>query len=235
LYDSRRGFGVFYRWQPRDIEAICSTCGVRPRLHRSLFERIARSTDDYAPGSVPPSFTVESTSLNRPALIGLENLVADHHGPIARPLMRQHDGWVKLGRWSYWLFVYAVMAMVLLALKDLAHGAPSTGLLDAGRHILGNFSDSGWLDLVFGTLRRHPIGTSVLVVSLLMGIAVDRHLDRVYSAFWHALRDRLTAALDDRTSEATPRAVFNAEHPSPSPRILPTWGAAAEVEEARGV
>lgn len=184
LYDSRRGFGVFYRWRPRDIDLLCSSCGVAPRLHRSLFERIGRATDDYAPGSLPPSFTLESTTLPGPSIEAVERLVAGHHQSMGMPLMRKHSAWVRFGRLSYWLFVYAVMALAVMALLS------------------GNIGEQGWFELAWNTVRNHLVITGVLVLALGMGMAADAHLDRLYSAFWHELRDRLNAALDGRSAGA---------------------------------
>ncbi len=46
IYDSRTGLGMFYRYAPRNIYEH----GVeRPAIHASVFERIERGTDYYAP------------------------------------------------------------------------------------------------------------------------------------------------------------------------------------------
>ena len=200
MYDSRRGFGVFYRWQPRDIGRLCEACGVEPRLHRSMFERIARSTEDYAPGSVPTKFAVESTSLPRPALERLGALVSAHHQSIGMPLMRKHRRWITFGRFSYWGFVYAVFALVLLTVADLASGAPSMSPADVGRQIVATFRGTSWLALTFGALWRHPIATAILALALGAGMVVDAYLDRLYSGFWYQLRGRLNAALEERAA-----------------------------------
>ncbi len=42
LYDSRGGLGAFYRYAARNL-------GTQPAIHASVFERIARGTDNYAP------------------------------------------------------------------------------------------------------------------------------------------------------------------------------------------
>jgi hypothetical protein len=52
MYDSRAGVGVFYRWLPRNVRRLCVESGVTPKVHRSVFERIARNTEGYAPGSI---------------------------------------------------------------------------------------------------------------------------------------------------------------------------------------
>ena len=61
MYDTRAGIGVFYRWQPRDVQLLCDANGVTPKVHRSVFERIARNTEGYAPGSLPVDAAVIST------------------------------------------------------------------------------------------------------------------------------------------------------------------------------
>jgi uncharacterized protein (DUF2235 family) len=54
LYDSRASFSIYYRWQPRSIVELCTKHKMgRPKIHVSVFERIANGTDGYAPGNVP--------------------------------------------------------------------------------------------------------------------------------------------------------------------------------------
>jgi len=54
LYDSRAGFGKYYRWQPRDIFKLCKESNIgKPKIHVSVFERLAQGTDGYAPGNIP--------------------------------------------------------------------------------------------------------------------------------------------------------------------------------------
>jgi uncharacterized protein (DUF2235 family) len=51
LYDSRSGFGMFYRYQPRDAFALMG--GKRLLIHHSVVTRMALGTDGYAPISLP--------------------------------------------------------------------------------------------------------------------------------------------------------------------------------------
>ena len=67
LYDSRSGTGMYYRWEPRDIAKMYDTLyqgklsgmtpseqeKFKPKIHISVFERIAQTTEDYAPGNIP--------------------------------------------------------------------------------------------------------------------------------------------------------------------------------------
>jgi hypothetical protein len=61
LYDPRAGFGLFYRWMPRDIRTYCNRRCELPRIHLTVAERIAHGTDDYAPGNIPPNVEVVFT------------------------------------------------------------------------------------------------------------------------------------------------------------------------------
>jgi uncharacterized protein (DUF2235 family) len=51
LYDPRAGWGLFYRWAPRDVRKYCEKSGVPPSIHLTVGERVAHGTDDYAPAT----------------------------------------------------------------------------------------------------------------------------------------------------------------------------------------
>ncbi|NTW48432.1 MAG: DUF2235 domain-containing protein, partial [Chlorobiales bacterium] len=54
LFDSRAGVAVYYRWQPRNIVELCHKHNMEtPRIHVSVFERIANATEGYTPGNIP--------------------------------------------------------------------------------------------------------------------------------------------------------------------------------------
>ena len=57
LYDSRNGWGIFYRYARRNPYA--HNPDAIPAVHKSVLERIARATDYYAPKALRPCrFTV---------------------------------------------------------------------------------------------------------------------------------------------------------------------------------
>lgn len=66
LYDSRRGLGGAYRYLPRKIALLANDVDNqddqvvirRPKIHESVFHRIAYGADDYAPIVLPPSYAV---------------------------------------------------------------------------------------------------------------------------------------------------------------------------------
>jgi hypothetical protein len=57
IYDSRSGFGVFWRYQPRSVEALMGA-GNKPLVHSSVVTRMAYGNDGYAPISLPEDIDV---------------------------------------------------------------------------------------------------------------------------------------------------------------------------------
>ena len=60
LYDSRSGFSIYYRYQPRPIEDLCE--GKTPiRIHKSVLDRLEKRTAGYTPGNLPGKFEEVAT------------------------------------------------------------------------------------------------------------------------------------------------------------------------------
>jgi uncharacterized protein (DUF2235 family) len=57
IYDSRAGFGVFWRYQPRDAQLLMGE-GNRPLVHGSVMTRMVCGNDGYAPISLPEQIDV---------------------------------------------------------------------------------------------------------------------------------------------------------------------------------
>lgn len=67
LYDSRDGFGVYYRYQPRDLAKLCAEYNkpaIRVKIHESAIERMKHQTAKYAPSYIPAEFDIVSTDLD---------------------------------------------------------------------------------------------------------------------------------------------------------------------------
>jgi len=68
LYDSRRGFGGYYRYGPRKIHDLCNVARswispyevevAIPKIHCSVFERIKNGAHGYAPACIPGKYAV---------------------------------------------------------------------------------------------------------------------------------------------------------------------------------
>ena len=186
MYDSRAGAGVFYRWLPRNVQQLCALNGVKPKVHRSVFERIARNTEGYAPGSLPPDAVVISTTAPPAVTLAIQTLVKNHHG-AGGPLIERQARIQLVGRWSYWLFVYGVLATSGLTLWAYVQEAllGTARWQDVARRLADNVASSKWIGLALHTLWNYPFLIVWLVFTFWLALRVDRQLDRAYSEFWH--------------------------------------------------
>ncbi len=123
LYDARAGLGVYYRWEPRDIARFCKDHSIDlPKIHVSVFERIANSTDGYAPINIPERLQVVGTGGARPwptpkSLEAITRQILSHQGSITsrgadRSLLDGMSRVITSGRLSYFIFV-AVSILVV--------------------------------------------------------------------------------------------------------------------------
>jgi hypothetical protein len=204
LYDSRAGLGVFYRWKPRDMAALCAESGTPPVLHLSVLERIAHGTDDYAPGNLAPGAAVAITPTGDPAKDQAAGERAKETATVlqraevgGQPLLAAVPRAIFIGRLSYYVYLASCLFVVTsLAMPwALAKGA---GALVGG--LLTSPVATG-----LGVLRQLWATPSLLcalavgfLVSYLMSSVADRRMSAVFSQFWHdhqpALRDALKRA-----------------------------------------
>jgi len=177
LYDSRSGLALYYRWAPRDIHRLCIEHKITvPRIHVSVFERIANGTSCYAPGNIPYTCTVDTggsfTSWPDPHVpADIQTVITAHKTGHATSLLEEMRATIESGKWSYYTFV-ALTAVATLVLGWLLCCRCWLSLL--------------WLALVF----------------LLCGYGVSRWAAEVdmklvgkYSRFWHEFRGHLRAKL----------------------------------------
>jgi uncharacterized protein (DUF2235 family) len=83
--DSRRGLGAYYRYNPRSIQKLtddrfADVTIARPKIHESVFQRIAAGRDDYAPIVLPDRYAV---------VTGDGALVDGDANPYEHPTQRQ--------------------------------------------------------------------------------------------------------------------------------------------------
>lgn len=209
LYDPRAGLGVFYRWKPRDIAAICQTNNLVPKLHLSVLERAAHGTQDYAPGNLPPTAKVVVTP---PSLPGQAALLEERARRTEAVLREAQSGPTLLsrvrtprvvGQVSY----YVYLAACLMALVAAAASGDVSSVFDARVFfwrfvatiggILTNPLQNG-IGLA-GRLLADPKLLGALaggfVVAYVMTFFAERRMRAVFSAFWHQVQPRLRAAL----------------------------------------
>jgi hypothetical protein len=82
LYDSRDGFGAYYRYQPRRLDPPLdkqNACIPHPKIHESVIQRMVAGTDAYAPLGLPRNFRIVLDD-REPADLQRERSPAGGHG-----------------------------------------------------------------------------------------------------------------------------------------------------------
>jgi len=201
LYDSRAGLGVYYRWKPRDAEALCRGGFVPSRVHRTVLERIARGTDGYAPGSVPVDPDVISWSAGPLVTVPLRASVRDAHRSIgSQPLVEKYHGLITFGRLSHLGLLGATISAAVLSLTRYYQAtiAPPTTLGAKLSAFSETVTSSHWLNILFHVLQDHWWIVVLAGGAFVLSEEIDHRLDNLYSRFWHQARRALGRALETR-------------------------------------
>lgn len=177
LCDSRSGLALYYRWAPRDIRGLCAEHKIKtPKIHVSVFERIANGTDAYAPGNIPFDCEVDTTgSFNKwpdPKVpSGIQSIIKGHKTDGGDSLLEEMTRTVESGKRSY----FAFLALTLLTLISL------TGLNECWC----------WFGLLLPVAFFLVCGALIF----LWARSVDNALGSKYAAFWHKCRGLLRKVL----------------------------------------
>ncbi len=106
IHDSRDGFGLMYRYHPREIEKLCDgRLKGNIRLHNSVIHRIRHRTANYTPGQLPGKFDVVENDRQKPAVTWNPG-----KNPQWAELRAEIDGWVLKRKG-----LYATMLVFLIS------------------------------------------------------------------------------------------------------------------------
>jgi hypothetical protein len=188
LYDSRAGLAFYYRYRPRDINAMCKANEITPTVHASVLERIVDGPDGYAPGNIPHG--ARMAERNEPALplrVTLQQMQAALHSDTS--LLDRVRGLVRTREISQYVVLALTVIVVALAAWSGFTGATGDGSLDW-------LSMQGLVTLVAGFLLAAIRGArwSILllvvagVLAYLLNWLVGKRIRRVFSEFWYAVR-----------------------------------------------
>ena len=199
LYDPRAGWGVFYRWAPRDVRRYCEKSGVPPSIHLTVGERVAHGTDDYAPGNIPPDVTVAVTPAHPPTedeerknriLVQrageLEAVIRDAFRG-RQYLLDDVGAELRRGDFSYWLFMAAWLGVVLAVIGAVTWDARI----------------AVWL---------LPLASVGFLAAWRIAGAVDTSMSDTFSEFWHTHRPDLRLAL--KRAHSHPRDASRRDQPT---------------------
>jgi len=197
LYEPRVGLGMFYQWQPRNVVRLCAENHVSPKVHRTVYQRIARNTEGYAPGSVPPDADVITTS-SPEVTVPIRALVAAHHGD-SRSLVEREGTAHVLGKSAYWLMIAMTLTCAAMIVATYYGDIASIpGWQERAVAVMSTIVSTNWFAVTGRTIWHDPWLAAGAVFGLWLNLRVASHLDTAYSEFWHRLRAPLRAALDQR-------------------------------------
>lgn len=166
LYNSRAGVAIYYRYKPRHIARMCHAKGVIPKIHISAFERLALSTQGYAPGNLPKDFEVAEDPNTKPSeysreLVGLAKIIGSTSmllgsEPTEQSLLLDHvKGAMTLRRGAH--FVFIVLTLTLIGT------------------LIGDLTLPGW---------AKAAGLLVMVVLILLGLGARKRMRTYFSNAW---------------------------------------------------
>lgn len=190
LYDSRAGAGMFYRYAPRDIMALCQDerAGVTinlPKIHESVFRRLRKHNVAYAPITLPRDYavvradgTITTRQTSAPADFPETDIQAE-----AR-VCRMHAVWdlVWLRKIVYYATVGLTFGIVALpwivgASERGAKSPPRCLIADLSTH-LSDYVPQRWLDAVCA----QPLLAFSLVAMLVSTLLANAWLRRTIRA-----------------------------------------------------
>ncbi|MGB0911774.1 MAG: phospholipase effector Tle1 domain-containing protein, partial [Nitrospirales bacterium] len=166
LYDSRDGVAVYYRYAPRDIQALCRDKVRGPiHVHRSVIARMEEQTANYSPSNLPDQFDV----------VGSDSVVTiTSSGTVEeKKAIRK---WVLCREWLYGLFLEFTLLVVGSAIclwifgvaaKDMPVRQGFLGLLDS---ILGHIAEV--LLYILPMMFKGLITVAVIQKPIIFGVAL---------------------------------------------------------------
>jgi hypothetical protein len=117
LYDSRDGFGLYYRYEPRDIDALTQTkegtskLKNKVKVHNTVIQRIQQGTAGYAPGYLPYEFDVVETPLQA----SVTPMQANQKAKAWQTGRNQIASYVNQRQWLYRILVEFTLIVILIS------------------------------------------------------------------------------------------------------------------------
>jgi uncharacterized protein (DUF2235 family) len=120
LHDSRSGFGIFYRYQPRPIEVLCrNRLNDAPiKIHNTVFQRMKYRTGEYIPQNIPtPDQFQEVHTRSKDSEKDPSNGINDNVKTQDYEIISKKINHFKKSRISlYWVFMISVILLVVASI-----------------------------------------------------------------------------------------------------------------------
>jgi len=177
MYNSRDGFGFFYRYHPREIKNLCDGKLLgKIRVHCSVIERMNHRTANYAPGYIPPEFDVVDSAVPAnitPLKPGVNSEWSTMRGLIDRiVLYRKH---------LYGVMVAAITFVLVIAYNlsdDVVPEEPRNFVLDKIAGFFYSVLPDFFTGLINVAIVRQPYYFVAAVVFALLYLKIRRSLHK---------------------------------------------------------
>ena len=118
MHDSRRGLGVYYRYNPRHVARLCldPDNGVdiaEPKIHHSVLKRIANNTAGYAPAGLPTSYRLIDAN-GRVSDLNPDDYETVPQRQLRAQLLERAQDHVFWRRVLYFVFVFVTLALLFM-------------------------------------------------------------------------------------------------------------------------
>lgn len=149
MFNSRDGFAIYYRYNPRDIEKLCKNrLDSNIKIHESVIERMTYKTANYAPGNLPMKFEVVANDG------AVKNTITGKYEKERKASIKRINRWVSLRKWLYGIFLESTIAVAVFAL--IWKNEP----LQKGNGIMGFIGDK--MDSVLPNFLNGAISVAVI-------------------------------------------------------------------------
>jgi uncharacterized protein (DUF2235 family) len=183
LYDSRRGLGGFYRYLPRKIAVLTNdtvdkdspVIVPRPKIHKSVFHRIAKGVDRYAPIGLPARYSV----VQQDGAIVDSATVLEHPTQAESRVNLEERIW-DLVWWKRVAYFSSILVAALLVTFPLYRHqtVACEGPFCSISPVIGWIGDilPGFLDPWFAAYKSHPEWFSGLLVSYVVLLMIGNRI-----------------------------------------------------------
>lgn len=183
MYDSRHGFGAYYRYHPREISTLCKEAGATVKIHESVIRRLELRTANYAPTSLPEKFEVVDNQ-------GKSNPGPDVHGDHWKLFRKGINSYIGLRKWLYGISLELTLGVVGIAgyfwiypPTSVSEAKIPTGLKKHVADILEYFSPEYFDELINVAVIRHPL-YAIAAIIILIGYLIIRNYARKRTTYY---------------------------------------------------
>ncbi len=191
LYNPRSGFGVYYRYKPRNIAQISAKNAIAiPQIHISAFERIAQGAFDYAPRNLPSQFEVvdeQGLCLNSTAI--KNTIYPSNPNTLECPLLEENKKFIHSRRLIYYLFsLYSLLTVYWLFHQEIQN----EGIFAAIKALI---SPDILIEKLASLLWHNGLLTLGGVILFLISVYLRVKMSEKIDQFWFNLRQPLKKLL----------------------------------------